>query len=240
MDAPLAAPDALIRPWRTATLVASLVAAIELVLLARRRLPPAREAARARDAAARGRARSRRRRSNARRHAQAGAASRCRSCSARRRASSCLTATAGGAASTEAARLSTSATACPGREREAPGLRDDGRHVQAGFHAEGIRLARDLHVKSSGRSTACRRQRCTVRSWRSCSARVASALRLARVTSSAPRCRHRRRARPRLVVQLCELLEVVVRGAHAAVRVGELSRQQPRVGVLRLLAVASS
>lgn len=33
MDAPLHAPDALIRPWRTATLVASLVAAIELVLL---------------------------------------------------------------------------------------------------------------------------------------------------------------------------------------------------------------
>ena len=33
MDAPLSAPDALIRPWRTATLVASLVAAIELVLL---------------------------------------------------------------------------------------------------------------------------------------------------------------------------------------------------------------
>jgi hypothetical protein len=33
VDAPLSAPDALIRPWRTATLVASLVAAIELVLL---------------------------------------------------------------------------------------------------------------------------------------------------------------------------------------------------------------
>ncbi len=33
MDAPLPALDALIRPWRTATLVASLVAAIELVLL---------------------------------------------------------------------------------------------------------------------------------------------------------------------------------------------------------------
>lgn len=33
MDTPLTAPDALIRPWRTATLVASLVAAIELVLL---------------------------------------------------------------------------------------------------------------------------------------------------------------------------------------------------------------
>src|SRR5436305_1874365 len=33
MDAPLPAPDALIRPWRTATLVASLVAALELVLL---------------------------------------------------------------------------------------------------------------------------------------------------------------------------------------------------------------
>ena len=33
MDAPLPAPDALIRPWRTATLVASLVAAVELVLL---------------------------------------------------------------------------------------------------------------------------------------------------------------------------------------------------------------
>ncbi|HEY6962465.1 MAG TPA: LytR C-terminal domain-containing protein [Gaiellaceae bacterium] len=32
MDAPLS-PDALIRPWRTATLVASLVAAVELVLL---------------------------------------------------------------------------------------------------------------------------------------------------------------------------------------------------------------
>jgi hypothetical protein len=33
VDAPLPAHDALIRPWRTATLVASLVAAIELVLL---------------------------------------------------------------------------------------------------------------------------------------------------------------------------------------------------------------
>jgi hypothetical protein len=33
VDAPLGGHDALIRPWRTATLVASLVAAIELVLL---------------------------------------------------------------------------------------------------------------------------------------------------------------------------------------------------------------
>jgi hypothetical protein len=33
VDAPLQAHDALIRPWRTATLVASLVAAVELVLL---------------------------------------------------------------------------------------------------------------------------------------------------------------------------------------------------------------
>jgi hypothetical protein len=33
VDAPLPVPDALIRPWRTATLVASLFAAIELVLL---------------------------------------------------------------------------------------------------------------------------------------------------------------------------------------------------------------
>jgi LytR cell envelope-related transcriptional attenuator len=33
MDAPLSHPDALIRPWRTATMVASLVAAVELVLL---------------------------------------------------------------------------------------------------------------------------------------------------------------------------------------------------------------
>lgn len=33
MDAPLPTPDALIRPWRTATLVASLVAVVELVLL---------------------------------------------------------------------------------------------------------------------------------------------------------------------------------------------------------------
>lgn len=33
MDTPLPAPDSLIRPWRTATLVASLVAAVELVLL---------------------------------------------------------------------------------------------------------------------------------------------------------------------------------------------------------------
>ena len=33
MDAPLDPHDALIRPWRTATLVASLVAAVELVLL---------------------------------------------------------------------------------------------------------------------------------------------------------------------------------------------------------------
>jgi len=33
VDAPLTSPDALIRPWRTATLVASIVAAVELVLL---------------------------------------------------------------------------------------------------------------------------------------------------------------------------------------------------------------
>jgi hypothetical protein len=33
LDAPLTAPDALIRPWRTATLVATLVAAVELILL---------------------------------------------------------------------------------------------------------------------------------------------------------------------------------------------------------------
>jgi len=33
VDAPLPSPDALVRPWRPATLVASLVAAIELVLL---------------------------------------------------------------------------------------------------------------------------------------------------------------------------------------------------------------
>jgi len=33
VDAPLPTPDALIRPWRTATLVASLIAALELVLL---------------------------------------------------------------------------------------------------------------------------------------------------------------------------------------------------------------
>lgn len=33
MDAPISAADALIRPWRTATLVASLVAAVELVAL---------------------------------------------------------------------------------------------------------------------------------------------------------------------------------------------------------------
>lgn len=33
MDAPLPSPDALIRPWKTATVVASLVAAVELVLL---------------------------------------------------------------------------------------------------------------------------------------------------------------------------------------------------------------
>jgi hypothetical protein len=33
MDAPVAAPDALIRPWRRATIVASLIAAVELVVL---------------------------------------------------------------------------------------------------------------------------------------------------------------------------------------------------------------
>lgn len=33
MDAPIPHPDALIRPWRTATLVASLIAGVELVLL---------------------------------------------------------------------------------------------------------------------------------------------------------------------------------------------------------------
>lgn len=33
MDAPVAAPDALIRPWRRATIVASLIAAVELVAL---------------------------------------------------------------------------------------------------------------------------------------------------------------------------------------------------------------
>jgi hypothetical protein len=33
VEAPLTAPDALIRPWRTATIVASLIAAVELVAL---------------------------------------------------------------------------------------------------------------------------------------------------------------------------------------------------------------
>ena len=33
MHAPLAAPDALVRPWRRATIVASLIAAVELVVL---------------------------------------------------------------------------------------------------------------------------------------------------------------------------------------------------------------
>jgi hypothetical protein len=33
VDTPLVSPDSLVRPWRTATLVASLVAAVELVLL---------------------------------------------------------------------------------------------------------------------------------------------------------------------------------------------------------------
>jgi hypothetical protein len=33
VDAPLSSPEALVRPWRTATLVASLVATVELVLL---------------------------------------------------------------------------------------------------------------------------------------------------------------------------------------------------------------
>lgn len=33
MDHPVSAPDALVRPWRTATLVASAVAAVELVIL---------------------------------------------------------------------------------------------------------------------------------------------------------------------------------------------------------------
>jgi len=33
VDAPLEAHQALVRPWRTATLVASLIAAVELVLL---------------------------------------------------------------------------------------------------------------------------------------------------------------------------------------------------------------
>lgn len=33
MDAPVAAPDALVRPWRRATIVASLIAAVELVVL---------------------------------------------------------------------------------------------------------------------------------------------------------------------------------------------------------------
>ena len=33
MDAPLPAPDALVRPWRRATIVASLIAAVELVVL---------------------------------------------------------------------------------------------------------------------------------------------------------------------------------------------------------------
>jgi hypothetical protein len=33
MDAPLAAPDSLVRPWRTATIVATAVAVVELVVL---------------------------------------------------------------------------------------------------------------------------------------------------------------------------------------------------------------
>jgi hypothetical protein len=161
VDAPLHAPDALIRPWRTATLVASLVAAIELVLLiVAAVLLLAKPLAHAMQS-----------------HAQAAAFAPAakKAAPAAKRAPRHVVAKPklarsatgvfvfngngrAGAASSAAAKLS--AMGYPIRGKANAARQDYATTVvmyEAGFEAEGLRLARDLHVKVVGPLDGVRR-----------------------------------------------------------------------------------
>jgi len=152
VDAPLESHDALIRPWRTATLVASLVAAVELVLLLGLAfLLLAKPLSHAMQ-----------------RHAEATAFAPVKKHAApvvRKQAPiglpKLMRAETGvfvlngngrsGAASAEASRLSDRGYLVPGTGNAK--RQDYATTVvmyKRGFHAEGVRLARDLHVKVVG------------------------------------------------------------------------------------------
>jgi hypothetical protein len=153
VDTPLSAPDALIRPWRTATLVASLVAAIELVLLLGAGfllLAKPLTHALQKHAAATAFAPVRKHTSTPVIHKQAPIG-----------LPKLLRSETGvfvfngngrsGAASSEAAKLSNLNYRVPGTGNAK--RQDYATTVvmyKKGFHAEGVRLARDLHVKIVG------------------------------------------------------------------------------------------
>jgi hypothetical protein len=154
MDAPLPAPDALIRPWRTATMIASLVAAVELVLLiVAALLLLAKPLAHAMQHHAQAAAFA-----PAAKHVTAAAKKKAK---ARVPAPKLLRSATGvfvfngngrsGAASAAASKLSTIGYRIPGTGNAK--RQDYATTVvmyRAGFEAEGLRLARDLHVKVVG------------------------------------------------------------------------------------------
>ena len=180
MDAPLPSPDALIRPWRTATLVASLVAAIELVLLVGAALlllakPLAHAVQRHAEASALAPATPRRRRP--------------RSCTGGRRFSPAkhLRSHTGvfvlngngrnGAASAEAAKLSGMGYRVPGKTNAK--RQDYATTVvmyRRGWEPRDAGSRATCTSRSSARSMGCRRARSTARSSLSCSARASSSV----------------------------------------------------------------
>jgi hypothetical protein len=155
MDAPLPAPDALIRPWRTATLVASLVAAVELVLLVVAALlllakPLAHAVQHHAEAAAFKPAK-----------AHTAAAAKKKVARAKVPAAKLLRSDTGvfvlngngrsGAASAAASRLSTIGYRIPGTGNAAhQNYATSVVMYRPGFQGEGVRLAHDLHVKVVG------------------------------------------------------------------------------------------
>ena len=162
MDAPLHAPDSLIRPWKTATLVASLVAAIELVLLLVAAVlllakPLAHAMQRHAEAAAFAPA-AKQTATPAARRARAAAVAKPRLA---RSATGVFVFNGNGragAASAAAAKLS--ALGYPIRGKANAARQDYASTVvmyERGFEAEGLRLARDLHVKVVGPLDGVRR-----------------------------------------------------------------------------------
>ena len=156
MDAPLPSPDAIIRPWRTATLVASLVAAVELVLLIGAALlllakPLAHAVRHHAEAAALAPAATVKKPAShtaARRHA---AAAKPRHLRTQTRVLVLNGNGRTGAASTAAARLSGLGYRVPAKGNAK--RQDYATTVvmyRKGWAAEGARLARDLHVKVVG------------------------------------------------------------------------------------------
>ena len=156
MEAPLPAPDALIRPWRTATMVASLVAAVELVLLLVAAVlllakPLSHAMQRQAEASAFPPAKTHTGAKHAVRHVKLPAAAKAKL--PRSKTSVWVLNGNGrnGAAGAEASRLSSHGYRIRGTGNAArPDYATTVVMYRPGFRGEGLRLARDLHLKAVG------------------------------------------------------------------------------------------